>query len=91
MNLPSHKEAGRIVKVVTEAIVCLLAENIAAHGFTLWLPRFGIFSVAHKPNRERRTPLTGKTQMVEAKRKIKFRPLSDLRELEHSPKLTGQY
>ena len=84
MNLPSHEEADHIVNVVTEAIVCLLAENITTHGFTLWLPRFGIFSVVHKPSRKRRIPLTAKVQIVEAKRKIKFRPLSELRELEQS-------
>jgi nucleoid DNA-binding protein len=71
-------------------VICHLAENITTDGFTLRLPRFGIFSIVYKPSHRHRIPLTGKLEMVEAKRKIKFRPLSELRELEHSHKSTDQ-
>jgi len=82
LNLSSDREADHIVTTVLDAIVLEVTSNINVDGFTLKLPGFGKFVVRHKPGRMRTLPLTGKTQMTSDKRKVKFIPLSQLRELE---------
>jgi nucleoid DNA-binding protein len=82
LNLSSDREADNIVNVVTDSIVAVITENIDIDGFTLKLPSFGKFKVRHTQGRVRKIPLTGKTQMTADKRKVKFIPLSNFRELE---------
>jgi nucleoid DNA-binding protein len=82
LNLSSDREANFVVNTVTDSIVAVITENIDIDGFTLKLPRFGKFKVRHTQGRMRKIPLTGKTQMTADKRKVKFIPLSDFRELE---------
>jgi nucleoid DNA-binding protein len=82
LNLSSDREANFVVNTVTDSIVTVIRENIDVNGFTLKLPSFGKFKVRHTKGRMRKIPLTGKTQMTADKRKVKFIPLSDFRELE---------
>lgn len=82
LKLSSDREANHYVNTVTDAIVAEIRENIEVNGFTLKLPGFGKFEVRHKQGKMRKIPLTGKTQMTADKRKVKFIPLSEIRELE---------
>ena len=80
--LGSNRCAKNVVNVVTDSIVGVLATNIETNGFTVKLPCFGKFEVRHKEGKMRRIPLTGNVQMTADKRKVKFIPLTRLRELE---------
>ncbi len=82
LNLSSDREADFVVNTVTHCIVAEISANIDTDGFTLKLPNFGKFKVRHTQGKMRKIPLTGKTQMTADKRKVKFVPLSDFRELE---------
>jgi nucleoid DNA-binding protein len=82
LNLSSDRESDNVVNIVTDSIVAVITENIDVDGFTLKLPSFGKFKVRHTKGKMRKIPLTGKTQMTADKRKVKFTPLSDFRELE---------
>jgi nucleoid DNA-binding protein len=82
LNLSSDREADNVVKVVNDSIVGVITANSEFDGFTLKLPSFGKFKVRHTQGKMRKIPLTGKTQMTADKRKVKFIPLSDFRELE---------
>jgi len=82
LGLSSDREANNVVNTVLDAIVGEITENINTDRFTLKLPSFGKFEVRHKQGKMRKIPLTGKTQMTADKRKVKFIPLSELRELE---------
>jgi nucleoid DNA-binding protein len=87
LNLSSDREAANfVVNTVTDSIVAVITENIDIDGFTLKLPSFGKFKVRHTRGRMRKIPLTGKTQMTADKRKVKFIPLSNFRELEKTEK-----
>jgi nucleoid DNA-binding protein len=85
LGLSSDREANNVVNVVTGSIVTVIRENIDTNGFTLKLPGFGKFAVRHKTGKMRKIPLTGKVQMTADKRKVKFIPLTRLRELERIP------
>jgi nucleoid DNA-binding protein len=82
LNLSSDREADNVVNVVTDSIVAVITDNIDIDGFTLKLPSFGKFKVRHTKGKMRKIPLTGTIQMTADKRKVKFVPLSDFRELE---------
>jgi nucleoid DNA-binding protein len=85
LDLKSDLAAQETVKAVTNAIVAVIGENIEKDGFVLRLPKFGEFVIRHKKGAMRKIFLTGNTQQTADKRKIKFRPLSQLRSLEPVP------
>jgi nucleoid DNA-binding protein len=82
LNLSSDREADNIVRTVLDCIMAQITDNIDTDGFTLKLPNFGKFEVRHKQGKMRKIPLTGKTRMTANKRKVKFLPLSNFRQLE---------
>jgi nucleoid DNA-binding protein len=85
LNLPSDRQADRLVNTVTDSIVQVIRENIETNGFELRLPSFGKFVVRHKQGKRRLIRLTGKIQLTADKRKVKFLPLAKFRALESWP------
>ena len=83
LNLSSGRHADAIVRSVIDSIADVIRENIDTEGFELKLPSFGKFVVRHKLGRLRRIPLTGRMQLTSNKRKVKFIPLSQFRDLEN--------
>ena len=71
--------------MVLDSIIATLNANINVDGFTLKLASFGKVLVKHKKGRVRKLPLTGEARMTANKRKVRFYPLSQLRELERVP------
>ncbi len=82
LNLSTKKEAEHIINVVIAELEHTLLNNLAVNGFTLKLNSFGKFSVRHKAGIYRKIPFTGETKMTNAKRKVKFVTLGDLRKQE---------
>ncbi len=82
LKLSTKKEAENIINVVISELEHTLLNNLATNGFTLKLNSFGKFSVRHKAGIYRKIPFTGETKMTNAKRKVKFVTLGDLRRQE---------
>jgi nucleoid DNA-binding protein len=82
LNLPTKKEAEHIINVVVAELEHTLLNNLAVNGFQLKLNSFGKFSVRHKSGIRRKIPFTGEIKMTNAKRKVKFITLGDLRKQE---------
>lgn len=82
LNLPTKKEAEKVIDRVITALETVLVNNLANDQFTLKLNRFGKFSIRHKPGIYRKIPFTGETKMTNAKRKVKFVTLGLLRQRE---------
>ena len=82
LNLPTKKEAEHIINVVISELEHTLLNNLAVNGFQLKLNSFGKFSVRHKSGIRRKIPFTGEIKMTNAKRKVKFITLGDLRKQE---------
>lgn len=86
LNLSSDREADNVVKVVLYAIVATIQSNIDTDGFALKLPGFGKFKVRHTTSKKKALPLLGgKVVMTRPRRKVKFTPLSEFRQLEPIP------
>lgn len=82
LNLATKKEAENIINVVVSALESTLLHNLVTNGFQLKLNSFGKFSIRHKSGIYRKIPFTGETKMTNAKRKVKFVTLGDLRKQE---------
>jgi nucleoid DNA-binding protein len=82
LGLGTKKEAEQIIDVVVSALEETLLNNLAVDKFSLKLKSFGKFTIRHKPGIYRKSPFTGETKMTNAKRKIKFVTLGQLRQRE---------
>ena len=82
LKLDTKKQAENIINVVISELEHTLLNNLAVNGFQLKLNSFGKFSVRHKSGIYRKIPFTGVTKMTNAKRKVKFVTLGDLRKQE---------
>lgn len=82
LNLSTKKEAENVVDTVISALEQTLLNNLGTDKFSLKLNSFGKFTVRHKPGIYRKIPFTGETKMTNAKRKVKFVTLGDLRKQE---------
>src|SRR5208283_3789048 len=82
LNLPTKKEAEHIINVVVAELEHTLLNNLAVNGLQLKLNSFGKFSIRHKSGIRRKIPFTGEIKMTNAKRKVKFITLGDLRKQE---------
>lgn len=82
LNLGTKKEAEQIINTVIEALEETLLNNLPNDKFSLKLNSFGKFTIRHKPGIFRKIPFTGETKMTNAKRKVKFVALGDLRQRE---------
>jgi nucleoid DNA-binding protein len=82
LNLSTKKEAENIINVVISELEHTLLNNLAVNGFQLKLNSFGKFSIRHKSGIRRKIPFTGEIKMTNAKRKVKFITLGDLRKQE---------
>jgi nucleoid DNA-binding protein len=82
LNLPTKKEAEHIINVVVAQLEHTLLNNLTVNGFQLKLNSFGKFSVRHKSGIRRKIPFTGEVKMTNAKRKVKFITLGELRKNE---------
>jgi len=82
LGLSTKKEAEHIINVVVSALENTLLNNLVTNGFQLKLNSFGKFSIRHKKGIKRKIPFTGEVKMTNAKRKVKFITLGDLRKQE---------
>ena len=82
LNLSTKKETERITHTVISALEKTLVNNLANDQFSLKLNSFGKFTIRHKPGIYRKIPFTGETKMTNAKRKVKFITLGELRQRE---------
>ncbi len=82
LNLSTKKEAEHIINVVISELEHTLLNNLTVNGFQLKLNSFGKFSIRHKSGIFRKIPFTGETKMTNAKRKVKFVTLGELRKNE---------
>lgn len=82
LQLPTKKQAEKIVDVVIDSLEATLLNNLGTDGFTLKLNSFGKFSVRHKRGILRKIPFTGETILTKDKRKIRFLSLGALRQCE---------
>ena len=82
LSLTTKKDAEHIIDTVVSALEATLLNNLATDKFSLKLNSFGKFTVRHKPGIYRKIPFTGETKMTNAKRKVKFVTLGDLRKSE---------
>ncbi len=82
LGLSTKKEAEHIINVVVSELEHTLLNNLATNGFQLKLNSFGKFSIRHKAGIRRKIPFTGEVKMTNAKRKVKFITLGDLRKQE---------
>jgi nucleoid DNA-binding protein len=82
LNLSTKKEAENIINVVISELEHTLLNNLAVNGFQLKLNSFGKFSIRHKAGIRRKIPFTGEVKMTNAKRKVKFITLGELRKNE---------
>lgn len=85
LNLSTKKEAENVVDTVISALEQTLLNNLGTDKFSLKLNSFGKFTVRHKVGIYRKIPFTGETKMTNAKRKVKFVTLGDLRRQEVVP------
>jgi nucleoid DNA-binding protein len=90
LNLSTKKEAENVVDTVISALEQTLLNNLGTDKFSLKLNSFGKFTVRHKPGIYRKIPFTGETKMTNAKRKVKFVTLGDLRKQEVVSQTTQQ-
>jgi len=92
LELPTKKQAEKIIDTVIAALEATLLNNLDKSGFTLKLNSFGKFTVRHKASITRKIPFvknpdgTFATKTTNAKRKVKFVSLGDLRKSEVVPK-----
>lgn len=82
LNLGTKKEAEHIINTVISALEQTLLNNLANDKFSLKLNSLGKFTIRHKPGIYRKIPFTGETKMTNAKRKVKFVALGNLRQRE---------
>ncbi len=59
-----------------------MVERLDSDGFSLKLGSFGKFKIHHRASIYRKIPFTGKKQLINPKRKVKFVALGKLRALE---------
>src|SRR5258708_6213516 len=82
LKLSTKKETEHVIDTVITALEQTLLNNLITDKFSLKLNSFGKFTVRHKPGIYRKIPFTGETKMTNAKRKVKFVTLGDLRKKE---------
>jgi nucleoid DNA-binding protein len=66
-----------------------LVQHLEEDGFCLKLNGFGKLAVRHSPARSRKIGFSGETREIPPKRKVKFRSLGKLRQLETTPVSKG--
>jgi len=72
----SKTEAKEIVELFFEEI-----RSVLARGEEIKISGFGNFQLRNKPERPGRNPKTGEPVQVAAKRKVRFKPSAQLKEL----------
>lgn len=82
LKLSTKKEAENVINIVLAELEHTLLNNLATNGFQLKLNSFGKFSIRHKAGIRRKIPFTGEVKMTNAKRKVKFITLGELRKQE---------
>ena len=82
LTLTTKKEAEKVISTVITALEETLLNNLVTDKFSLKLNSFGKFTIRHKPGIFRKIPFTGETKMTNAKRKVKFVALGELRRSE---------
>ena len=82
LNLPTRKEADSVIQAVISALEQTLIKRLDSDGFSIKLGSFGKFKIHHRASIYRKIPFTGKKQLINPKRKVKFIALGKLRALE---------
>jgi nucleoid DNA-binding protein len=82
LNLPTKKETESVIQAVIGAFERTLIDRLDSDGFSLKLGSFGKFKIHHRASIFRKIPFTGKKQLINPKRKVKFIALGKLRALE---------
>ena len=82
LNLSTKKEAESVIQAVIGSLEQTLIERLNSDGFSLKLGSFGKFRIHHRASIYRKIPFTGKKQLINPKRKVKFIALGKLRALE---------
>ena len=82
LSLPTKKEAESVIQAVIGSLEQTLIERLDSDGFSLKLGSFGKFKIHHRASIYRKIPFTGKKQLINPKRKVKFIALGKLRALE---------
>jgi nucleoid DNA-binding protein len=82
LNLPTRKEADSVIQAVISALEQTLMKRLDSDGFSIKLGSFGKFKIYHRASIYRKIPFTGKKQLINPKRKVKFIALGKLRALE---------
>jgi nucleoid DNA-binding protein len=81
LNLPTKKEAESVIQAVIGSLEQTLIARLDSEGFSLKLGSFGKFKIHHRARIYRKIPFTGKKQLINPKRKVKFIALGKLRAL----------
>jgi nucleoid DNA-binding protein len=82
LSLPTKKEAESVIQAVIGALEQTLIAHLESDEFSLKLGSFGKFKIHHRASIYRKIPFTGKKQLINPKRKVKFVALGKLRALE---------
>lgn len=81
-NLSTKKEAEEMVNKFVRCLEQTLLDHIDVDKFSMKLNSFGKFIIRHKPGALRRIPFTPEIKMTDARRKVKFVSLGQLRRVE---------